>query len=152
MKHSGNRGENCTSISHPASSALEVLLADRNPPPYLPLGFPPQKTDGIIETTGTEHCMKVSARAFLLCWSLTGHSRAASGPHTIDRKSVKSKSKSTLKSDHQKTSCLSSCLERSCTFRHSASCSVSQPPDLFNHQICQVRFPWHSFLKLSQYG
>lgn len=72
-KYSRNHGENYTSTSHLASSVLKVLLAERNPPLCLPLGFPPQQTDGTIEATCTEHLdlsltlATQAARVFLLC-------------------------------------------------------------------------------------
>lgn len=138
-KYSRNHGENYTSTSHPASSVLKVLLAERNPPLCLPLGFPPQQTDGIIEATcnphrtpgpksHTCHAGSKSISAILVSdWTFKSSLRAT---YNKDRKAVKSKSKSTLQFDHYKTSCLSSCLERSFTFRHSAL-SVSH-----THLVC----------------
>lgn len=125
-----------------------MLKVERNPPPCLPLGFLSQQTDGIIETTCTEHLdqslsMQVApARIFLLSCFLPGHSRAASGPYTIKTGKLWKANQVHSAVWPPKDFLTFPLFRKILYFQTFSSFSASLPPDLFNHQICHVRFLW----------
>lgn len=120
----------------PCSLCAGGFTAERKPPPCFPLGFPPQQTDGIIETTCTgtprpksQHTGGTSKSISAMLVSDWTFNSSLSATYSKDRKAVKSKSKSTLQSDNQGLFSSFLLFRKILCFQTLSSFSVSQPPD-----------------------